>query len=238
MDQRNKNHVHNLLEHTLRVVESMDSLARQENLPDEVRTRLNLAALFHDYGKAHPEIGKPKATDPTQYSYLGHEDKSVEIADAVLLRLGLGKDDREFVNKVIGMHMRPHVDKWGPSGIGKFVRETAIPGQDVPDMWRYIMLHGMADEMAKGTPEVGEELAKKRQHVDQFREYLSRTPPAKPLLNGLEIMSMFPGLRPESGFIKEVQRRLLEAQDAGTVAGKDQAAALVESFRQEIESKY
>lgn len=238
MDQRNKNHVYDLLEHTIRVVENMDALSRQENLPDETRTRLNLAALFHDYGKAHPDIGKPKASDPSQQTYHGHEEKSVEIADAILRRIGLGKDDRDFVSKIIDMHMRPHEDRWGPQAMGKFVRDTAIPGQDVPDMWRYVLLHGMADEMSKGTPDMEAGMSLKRQHVDQFREYLSRRPPVKPILDGRDIMAMFPTLRPETGFIKEVQQRLLAEQDAGNVLTKDQATTMLEGMRQDIETKY
>jgi tRNA nucleotidyltransferase/poly(A) polymerase len=76
MDQRNRHHKFNLLEHTLRVVENLDKLMKQRNVSKKDRINMLMAAVFHDYGKAHPEIGKPKEHDPGEYTYVGHEDKS------------------------------------------------------------------------------------------------------------------------------------------------------------------
>lgn len=238
MDQRNKHHAHNLLEHTLLVVENMNELAKQEGLDDDTRMKMNMAALFHDYGKAHPEIGQPKEADPAQYSYIRHEDKSAEIADSVLRTIGIGRQDRDFVNKVISLHMKPHQAQWSKRSIGKFLRDAEIEGQDVGDMWKYIWLHGIADEMSKGVGDYAPDVAKKREHMQSFQDYIDTPPPAKPLLDGRAIMSMFPSLRPESGYIGEVKNRLLAEQDAGNISTVEQAQSFVESLRPEIETQF
>lgn len=242
MDQKNKHHAHTVLDHTLLVLKNMNEIATQEGMPKDKRTLMNLASLFHDYGKAFPGMAKPKPADPSQMGYKGHEDKSVEIAEAAMKHIGVGQDDRNFVNKVIGLHMRPHVDDWHPKAIGRFLRETAIPGQDElsKDMWRFVMLHGIADEKSKGTGDPTADIERKRQHMQQFQEFQQRTPPsqAKPLLNGNDLMTMFPTLKPSSGFIKDISGRLLDEQAMGTVANPDQARQFVEGIRAEIQSLY
>jgi tRNA nucleotidyltransferase/poly(A) polymerase len=238
MDQRNKAHAHNLLEHTLRVVENMNQLSRQEGLDDDTRLKMNMAALFHDYGKAHPEIGKPKASDPTQYSYLGHEDKSAEISDSILRRIGVGKPERDFVNKVVSMHMRVHTDQWSKRTMGKFMRDLDIPGQSNPNLWKLVMLHGMADSMSKGTDDVQEEVDLKRGHIGQFEQFVNTPPPAKPLIGGTEMMAMFPGINPATKFIGFLKQRLLSEQDSGTITTPEQAKAFVEGLRPEVESQF
>ncbi len=242
MDQRNKHHAHTVLDHTLLVLKNMNDLAKQEGLPKEKRTLMNVAALFHDYGKAYPGMAQPKPSDPTQMGYKGHEDKSVEIAEAAMKHIGIGQDDRNFVNKVIGLHMRPHVDEWHPKAIGRFLRETTIPGQEdvSKDMWRYVMLHGIADEQSKGVGDPQPYVDMKRQHMKQFEEFQQRAPvsTAKPVLNGNDLMMMFPTLKPASGFIKDISTRLLDEQSTGAVQTPDQARQYVETLRVEIEGKY
>jgi tRNA nucleotidyltransferase (CCA-adding enzyme) len=245
MDQQNKHHAHNLLEHTLQVVKNLDSLLRQEKVPNETRRNMLLAALFHDYGKAHPEIAKPHPSDPGQMQYLGHEDKSVEIAESILKSIGVPLDDRNFINKVISLHMRPHTESWSNKAIGRFIRETEIPGQESNDIWRLVMLHGMADAMSGGAKDPTDEIALKRQHMEQMREFLNRPASSirKPLLDGNELMRLFPTLKPNSvvegrNFIKDINERLLDEQASGNISTKDDALKLVETMRPSLESKY
>jgi tRNA nucleotidyltransferase/poly(A) polymerase len=243
MDQRNKHHAHTVLDHTLLVLKNMNEIAKKEGLPKDKRILMNMAALFHDYGKAAPGIAQPKTSDPTQMSYKGHEDVSAVVADAALKHIGIGQDDRNFVNKVVLLHMRPHTDSWHPKAIGKFLRETAIPGQDEvsKDMWKYVLWHGMADELSKGVGDPTPHMELKAQHFQQFQEFQQRTPPAataKPVLNGNDLMAMFPTLKPSSGFIKDISTRLLDEQATGAIQTPDQARAFVESLRPQIEQTY
>lgn len=245
MDQRNKHHAYNLIDHTLMVVQNMHDLLVQENAPEDVRVKMLLAALMHDFGKAHPEIGKPKASDPTQMSYVGHEDKSAEISDAIMKSIGVPADDRNFVNKVIGLHMKPHVEEWSPKAIGKFMRDSQIPGQKSDDVWYYVMLHGIADEMSKGIGDPANDVALKRQHIEQMRNFKARPGPSsmKPILNGNELMQMFPKISPttlidKKNFIKVISDRLMDDQASGAITDKQQAQAVVEQMRPDIERMF
>lgn len=249
MDQRNRHHAHTLLDHTLLVVKNMHALMLQENEPEEMRVKMLVAALFHDYGKAHPEIAKPKKSDPNQMTYVGHEDKSVDIAEAIMKSIGIPDDDRKFVNKVISLHMRPHLhqgESWTPKMIGKFMRDTQIPGQESGEVWRYVMLHSMADTLSKNAEQPDhEDVAQKRQHMQMMQDYKQRPGPSilKPIINGNKLMQMFPTLKPTlvidgKNFIKEIGERLLEEQSAGTVVDEASAIQLIETMRPSIMQRY
>jgi tRNA nucleotidyltransferase/poly(A) polymerase len=245
MDQRNKHHKFNLMEHTLRVVENLDKLMKQKNINKKDRVNMLMAAVFHDYGKAHPEIGKPKEQDPNEYTYVGHEDKSADIADAIMKRIGIGEDDRKFVNTVVRQHMRPHTESWNNKSIGKFIRDTQIPGNDRNDIWEFVMMHAQADTMAKSEEGDQSDFDLKGQHVEQMREYLNRPVPIqmKPLVDGNRLQQMFPNLTPKPpkglpSFIKYIQDKLLEEQLGGNIADEQQALAFVDSMRMEIENMY
>jgi tRNA nucleotidyltransferase (CCA-adding enzyme) len=248
MDQQNKYHAHNLLDHTLLVVKNMEEILREENAPDDIRVKMLMAALFHDYGKAHPEIQTAKEDDPTQRQYIGHEEKSAEIADSIMRSISIPEADRKFVDKVIALHMRPHRkgQEWTPRSIGRFMRETDIPGQESGDVWRWVMLLGVADTLGKdaSSPDFAD-AEKKREMIQRMRDFKTRPGPsiAKPLLDGHELMAMFPTLRPDAKvegktFIKDISARLLDEQSAGNIQTKEQAVDFVRGIEKEIADTY
>lgn len=244
MSQQNKHHAHTLMEHTLQVVEHLEGLMRHSKFPPELRVKMLLAALFHDFGKAHPDIPKPKAADPSQIGYKGHEQKSSQVAEAVMSKICVPVEDRVFVTKIIDLHMRPHCDSWTNRSIGRFLRECEIQGQDSKDVWRHVMLHGIADEMAKGS-DFSENVQLKLDHRRQIEEFVSRpaAPPVlRPLLDGHALMKMFPELKANKlvdggNFIKFAGDLLLNAQADG-LADADAAVALIEKNRSEIQEKF
>lgn len=245
MDQRNSHHKHNLLDHTLLVVRNLHELLKQENAPEETRIKMLLAALFHDYGKAHPEIGKPKEKNPAEYSYIGHEDKSAEIAESIMKSIAIPDADRKFVNKVIQLHMKPHGhtnDGWTPKMIGRFLRESEIPGHpESSEVWKFVMLHSMADTLSKDAANPDHaDVQKKRNDMQLMNDFKNRAGPsiAKPILNGNDLMRLFPTLKPNSGFIKEVSEKLLDAQSAGNVVDRSSAEKAIQEMRAYIEQKY
>jgi hypothetical protein len=249
MDQRNRHHKFNLLEHTLKVVEHLNNLMRQNNVPVDDRWRMNMAAVFHDIGKAHPEIGKPKPNDPEEYGYSGHEDMSAVIADSAMKSIGIGSGDRDFINMVVKQHMRPHSHmnegEWTPKSIGRFLKDTVIPRQDRDDLWQLIIMHSEADSMAKADEPDQEDLAAKSRLRQQITDYRNRPVPIKmqPLVDGNAIQSMFPTISPKPGkgqvsFIKYIQNKLMDAQLAGEVVDPQQATSFVESLRPEVENMY
>lgn len=230
MDQQNKHHKLNLMRHTVEVLRNLNDLMKDNGESNEMRGLMNIAAMFHDFGKLHPEIQQPDPKDPDNMQYLGHEDVSAEIADEVLKSIGIGSDNRKVVTKVVEMHMRPHTEKWTNKSMGKFIRKTRIPGQEDLDdkIWRYIMMHSMADSMSKGSDDYHDDVALKEQHMQQFDEYIKNMQQQnisvdKPILNGNEIMTMFPGVDPRTGFIKAVQEMLIDGVSSGEITNKQEA---------------
>jgi len=245
MDQRNRHHKFNLLEHTLRVVKNLDKLMKQKGINKKDQVNMLMAAVFHDYGKAHPEIGKPKENDPGEYGYVGHEDESAKIADSIMKRIGIGEADRKFVTTIITNHMRPHTDSWTNKSIGKFMRDTQIQGQDRDDIWEFVMMHAQADTMAKSEEGDQTDFDLKERHINEMRDYRNRPQPIqmKPIVDGFTLQKMFPNLSPKppkgkASFIKYIQEKLMEEQFAGNITDQQQALAFVESIRAEVEAMY
>ena len=91
-------------------------------------------------------------------------------------------------------------------------------------LWRLTYLHSIADTMSKG--KVGEEetldVNEKRQMIQKIDNFISEREKigSKPLIDGKEIMRMFPNKNPKTGFIIEMQKSLLEAQDSGIIKDK------------------
>ena len=249
MDQKNSHHMYNLLEHTLQVVEQLQRICLENNIPEKERALMLFAAIFHDYGKAVPGIGKPKDKDPSQYGYLGHEDESAKISEAIGKRIGFNKNDRDFVQKIVSEHMKPHLqdnENWTNKGIGRWLQRLEIPGQeDRVDTWKYVFWHAEADTIGHGGDQA-EELKKKQKSREQVENYLSRPKPIvmKPLIDGQHLMQMFPTLSPKPvvkggvSFIKEIQNRLMDEQLAGNISTPEEALQFIESIRPQIESSF
>jgi tRNA nucleotidyltransferase/poly(A) polymerase len=243
VSQRNPHHKHTILEHTLLVLKNMNELMKEEGVPDDKRKLMNLAALFHDFGKAFPGVAQPKPENPGEYRYHGHEEQSASIADEALKRIGVGDEDREFIGKVVGLHGKAHYGDWSPKAMRRFLREDAtVKGKEdkYKDLWRFIMYHGIADATSTGVGDPKAEEQRIRDTMGKFEQIRSESPAVvkKPLLNGNELISMFPGLDPKTGFITDISSRLLNEQDANPLMTKAEAIAFVQGISQEIRSKY
>ncbi len=81
-------------EHTIRVIQSVDWLCDEENIPDFARYLVKIAALFHDIGFVQ--------------SYDNHEERSCEMARAVLSDYDFPKDDIESICDLILATKIPH----------------------------------------------------------------------------------------------------------------------------------
>lgn len=220
MDQKSSHHKYNLMNHTLNVVKNMNNIMKEKNESDQMRGLMNVAALFHDFGKMKPDIQSPSATDPNYMSYIHHEDASARMADDILKSIGVGKDDREIVNQVVKLHMIPHIyDKMSPKGKGRFLRKSRLPGKEEEhkDLWKYIFYHAQADEMSTIPEEF--DIEKNQRRFNEFSEYVNSPKGSvqSSIVNGHDIMMMIPELKPTSGFIREVQERLQGMQDEGSL---------------------
>lgn len=247
MDQRNSHHQHNLLEHTLQVVENLQRICVENNIPDKERALMLFSAIFHDYGKAHPEIGKPKGDKPGEYSYIGHEDVSAIISEAVAKKIGFGKNDRDFINKIVSEHMEPHRpdEGWTKKSIGRWLQKLNIPGQeDRLDMWKYVFYHAEADTMAHGGDQ-SKEIERKKNLQKQFVDYINQPKPIKnkAIIDGNKLMQMFPDINPKPqkggvNFIKYIQDKLVDEQLSGNITDEQEAENFVNSIKNEVYSVF
>lgn len=247
MDQRNSHHQHNLLEHTLQVVENLNRICLENNLPEKERALMLFAAIFHDYGKAVPGIAQEKGEKPGEYSYIGHEDASAVISEAVAKKIGFGKADRDFVNKIVTEHMEPHRpdDRWSKKSIGRWMQKLQIPGQeDRLDMWKYVFYHAEADTMAHGGDQSAE-IKRKKDIQQQFNDYINSPKPIKnkPILDGSVLMKLFPDInvKPQKGginFIKYIQDKLLDEQLSGNISNEEEALNFVNQLKSEVYNNF
>ncbi|MEW5955738.1 MAG: HD domain-containing protein [Candidatus Micrarchaeota archaeon] len=104
MDQRTKYHSLPADEHTLEMVRHLQAHPFVQSLSQRKRSLVLLAAKLHDVGKAHPEGGKPHPKEPGQMQYVGHEQKSAEIAREILQKFDLTPDERTAVEKIVELH--------------------------------------------------------------------------------------------------------------------------------------
>ena len=245
MDQKTPHHKHNLMEHTLLTMKNVNNISRDEGLSDKERALMTMSAMFHDIGKLDPSIVAEHSHNPGQMTYYGHEKSSADIADVVLKRLGIGAD-RNFVSTIVRYHMRPHKQMPTPKAIGKFIRDTNLmEGSENKPLWKYVMLHSMADTMSKGGVDYEEDIKNKKDLTGRIESFIEdqeskgmSAESKKPILNGNEIINIIPEVSPKSGFIKYVMDMLLEAQDDGSVSDKNTAIDFVKTIKDQIIEKY
>ena len=227
MDQNNPKHQYNLLEHTVHVVKNLNNMLIDAGVSDKERLIAVMAAIFHDFGKMDPSLVRPSKSDPRSSSYPGHENVSAELAVEILKRLGFG-NERDLIGKVVQEHMRPHGEIHSPKSIGKFLRdfESMNIGDDSKNrLWWLTFMHAIADSMSKGGVDYDDEVKGKHDKIKTIEQFIEERAKVgtKPLLNGKEIMEIFPGKDPKTGFINLMQNALAEAQDSGVIKDKIEA---------------
>jgi len=261
MNQMNPNHQLNLMEHTLKVMSNMNEVLANNGIEGKDRSLALMATWFHDFGKMHPDIQKPRGYkdevapdpntegdmgtpgvpgDPEHMSYHGHEDESAKLSESFLKSIGIGSDDRKIVNMIVQEHMAPHSydGGWNKRKMGKLRQKTTIPGNDRTDLWKFVMWHGQADAAAKSEESTLEDFPDYEQRFNDTDAYMNAPPPAKPLVDGRRLMQLFPTLKPQDGFISAINTRLLDEQGAGNITNVQEAEAFVESIRADIEGQF
>jgi tRNA nucleotidyltransferase/poly(A) polymerase len=254
MDQQTPWHKHNLKDHILSVVKEVNQISRENGDDDYKRGLMNLAGMFHDFGKMQEGVQKPHPKGNMlpdgrpQMQYIGHELASHKMCDSILKSIGVAKDDRDIVNQIVRLHMRPHdADKWGPKGIGKFIRETMMHGKEEEhkDLWEDALRFNKADEMSSNPDNFDEKAwQQKFDKIKNFRNSPSGSFKGT-VLNGNDVMGLFPQLKPASGYIKEVLDKIKQWQDTNQIdvsgeidAAKQQAIELVQQMAPQIIEKY
>ena len=202
MDQKNKYHRLTLLDHTMGVVQNINSIAVEHGLDEDERTMLLLSALFHDFGKMNPSIQTEHPKQPGIMRYLGHEDSSSEFTDQVMKRMSFPESLRKSVTSIVGGHMAPGQFEGleGRKAYGKYGKFLRNYG----DLSKYILLLRQADRMSKGE-QSEEELEQIRQQqaamhgsIDDYQQ-LSQQKYERPSIRGDELIAMLPEVNPQLG---------------------------------------
>ncbi len=175
MDQKSPYHKYSLLDHTLEVISNLNRLMKENGEEDEMRGLMNLAAVFHDFGKMDNKIARPHKNPRFEghTTYVGHEKSSDKMAEAILKSIGVPKDKRNLVTTVIKTHMYPHdASDWSDKSKspGQFIEKLKIKGKGgVDDLWKYVFMHAQADAMSSNPDKYDEEEFNKGQ--DWFEGY-------------------------------------------------------------------
>lgn len=248
MDQRTKFHKHNLMMHTVEVMRNLNQIMIDNGENSYMRGLMNMAGLLHDVGKMKTSIQqlyRDQSVRPGEYTYHGHEIESEKMGEDLMKQWGIPDDARKLINKVVSMHMRVHGGEWSNKAMGKFLRQTQIPGQEekLPDLWKYVFYHGMADTLASKPEVAGPGVKRLQDNIGRFEEFIQNQGAGavnmhKPLIDGNEIIRLVPEVQPKTGFIKEVVDLLLESQYAGEVKTPEQARERVLAMKPDILRKY
>lgn len=201
MDQMNPHHQYTVMNHILSVIKNTNQIAQQSDMPQKERGWLNLAALFHDFGKLYPEVQTEHPKRPGEMQYIGHEDKSAEFAKKIMTTMGFDQDVKKFVLPVIQHHMWPFNFQKGMSKqtldkhIGKFLHQ-------VGDLYERIVQHSHADILGKGDiveQEALELQSEKQRQIETLKKYKEEVGDLvnKTVIDGNEIKSLLQIAAPE-----------------------------------------
>ncbi len=198
VEQREKFHHKDVFYHTLEV---LDNIA-----PFTDRLELRLAALFHDVGKPRTKRFQPQLG----WTFHGHEVVGRRMAGGILRRLKYATETIDYVQKLVGLHLRPMAlvnDEVSDSAIRRLI---FMAGEDVEDL----MTLCRADITSKNPERVKRYLSNYDRVIERMVEVeeRDRLRNFQPPVDGNEIMQLFdlkPG--PQVGKIKKfIEEAILE----------------------------
>ncbi len=108
---QNRHHAFDVYEHTVRAVDAAPRVAR-----------LRWAALAHDLGKPATRVG----LDNGEATFHGHPQVGADIADRMLERLRLPREEREAIVLLVREHLFDYRAEWSDAAVRRFVRRVGI----------------------------------------------------------------------------------------------------------------
>lgn len=235
---QNRYHLFDVFDHSLRVIETLEMLlnefeirfprlidiGEQMDLPADT-SLLKYAALLHD-------VGKPATRQIDQdgrVSFPGHAAKSAAITTGISHRLRLSNRQCHVSDAVIRHHIRPlflylasESGRLGQNGRVRFFNRCG-------DLTLPIILHAIADIMAKGTYMQDSDngfILFCDKLLTTYIDYKNRQSAVPPLINGNDLIVVF-GLSPSPQF-KHILNRVNERRLSGQLATRDQALQWVD----------
>ncbi len=236
-------HVYDAFEHTLRAVDQLCKIQAQDygavangafvadlhahfsQVVSAERTRgtlLRFVTLLHDIGKAHTRSVDAQG----RVHFIEHEDRGAQMAETILRRLRMSRDEIEIATRAVREHLRPpqlaraaHITD---RAIYRYFRDTGDTGIDV-------CVLSLADSRAKVAPETDESTdVRLREMLATLLERYYRAPDrviAPPsLIDGRALMQeldLAPGPR-----VGELLESIREAQADGEVSSREDTLAL------------
>jgi tRNA nucleotidyltransferase/poly(A) polymerase len=221
LEQNNFHHL-DALEHTLAVIDSLDTLCQKNplSLPQPAAADcvlLKWTALFHDVGKA---LSKTVDPDTGTIHFLGHERFSSHLTRETLAGFALGKDFLRRLERLIENHLRPlllNLENCKEKALRRLVF-------DLEEDLYLLLLHTYADlEATRGRePQPRQQnLIKLSRRLKAIFE-LERETFIKPFLSGKDLIAL--GLEPGPA-IGTIIRMIHQKQLAGEISDKDEALA-------------
>lgn len=214
---QNEYHLYDVWEHSLKVVESVNS----EGL-EMPAWELRLAALLHD-------VGKPatRTEDENGVHFYGHDHVGAQIAADWLRTLRYPNAVIERVSMLVRLHMRPgsYTPEWTDSAVRRLIRDA---GELLEPLLRLVE----ADIKAQRHDVVHADIAALRRRIQKLQEAQSPQRWRSPL-TGKQIMERF-GLKP-GPLVGQVKAYLEEQVLEGKLAPDDVEGAwrLAEAFLNE-----
>ncbi|GAB6096556.1 HD domain-containing protein [Desulfatiferula olefinivorans] len=231
---QNRHHDFDVLEHTLRAYEHLESMLNHLDdfieKPHDERLRIRhhialikFAILLHDIGKPGCLTEKNGAIH-----FYGHEILGADMAEAICTRLKCSGYEKKYTAFVIRHHLRPlflfsDTDPKTNRNKAK-TRFFMTCGDHSPD----ILLHACADFLSKkNDPDRPEQTAFKQFVRDMIRDYFTAFVPvrrAKPVLTGRDLIREF-SMTP-SPFFRIILDQVEESRLAGQIRSRDEAVRL------------
>jgi len=182
---------------------------------------INLAVLFHDFGKATTRGSKPNGFS----SYHGHEAAGVPIVENIFERLRfteLSAQDKKNILAAVDRHMLVHnLDKLNIKTLTKLIQDPA---------WEIIKAVGYCDEASRGSLFDEEEFSAKVKRAEEKVSNIGSNQEdtrkkIKQYFDGGKLMEWFPILKNDktkfNDIVKELEEYVLETLNSGDEPDQD-----------------
>ncbi len=145
---QNRYHKYDVFNHILKVV---------DNVPTK-NVDVRFAALLHDVGKPATREWNDEKGD---FTFYGHDQLSGEMADAFLKRIGMPKDRRNRIVRLIKNHMFSYHERWSDRAIRKFINR--VGKENIEDLF----ILRRADRIGTGKKKGFEDLEELRRRIEE-----------------------------------------------------------------------
>jgi len=191
---------------------------------------LKWAALFHDLGK--PETREIREDRGGRITFYDHDKEGARIFAIIAERYKWSREDRDFVARLISVHMWPfHLNnarKKNGVTTKAYLRLIKSVGEEFPGLFILSMADSLAGKGVGKPPFMEDEIAGLFHETETQYHRTIQPALAKRLLSGNDLIAIF-GLEPGPLF-SEIFDALESAQVEGEVLDREQALEWVKDY--------